>query len=49
MTITAKIMCLTLISAKKRSKKRKYIPKTAVRKAKNAVMTNKQQNNAPVG
>jgi len=48
-TIRAKMMYLTLTSAKKRSKKRKYTPKTAITKAKNAITTSTQHNNAQAG
>ncbi len=48
-TIRAKIMYLTLTSLKKRSKKRKYTPKTAITKAKNAITTSTQHNNAQAG
>ncbi len=48
-TIRAKMMYLTLTSAKKRSKKRKYTPKTAITKDKNAITTSPQHNNAQAG
>ncbi len=48
-TIRAKMMYLTLTSPKKRSKKRKYTPKTAVTKAKNAITTSTQHNKAQAG
>ncbi len=48
-TIRAKMMYFTLTSLKKRSKKRKYTPKTAIRKAKNAITTSTQHNNAQAG
>jgi hypothetical protein len=48
-TIRAKMMCFTLTSLKKRSKKRKYTPKTAITRAKNAITTSTQHNNAQAG
>ncbi len=48
-TIRAKMMYFTLTSLKKRSKKWKYTPKTAIRKAKSAITTSTQHNNAPAG
>ncbi len=48
-TIRAKMMYLTLTSRKKRSKKRKYTPKTDITKAKNAITTSTQHNNAQAG
>ena len=48
-TIRAKMMYLTLTSAKKCSKKRKYPPQTAITKAKNAITTSTQHNNAQAG
>ena len=48
-TIRAKMMYLNLTSLKKRSKKRKYTPKTAITKAKNAITTSTQHNNAQAG
>ena len=48
-TIRAKMMYLTLTSAKKRSKKRKYTPQTAITKAKNAITTSTLHNNAQAG
>jgi len=48
-TIRAKMMYFTLTSLKKRSKKRKYTPKTAITKAKNAITTSTQHNNAQAG
>ncbi len=48
-TIRAKMMYLTLTSPKKRSKKRKYNPQTAITKAKNAVTTSTLHNNAQAG
>jgi len=48
-TIRAKMMYFTLTSLKKRSKKRKYTPKTDITKAKNAITTSTQHNNAQAG
>ncbi len=48
-TIRAKMMYLTLTSRKKRSKKRKYTPKTDITKAKNAITTSTQHYNAQAG
>ena len=47
--IRAKMMYLTLTSLKKRSIKRKYTPKTAVTKAKNAITTSTQHNKTQAG
>jgi len=47
--IRAKMMYLTLTSPKKRSIKRKYTPKTAVTKAKNAITTSTQHKKAQAG
>jgi len=48
-TIMAKMMYFTLTSRKKRSKKRKYTPKTAITRAKSAITTSTQHNNAQAG
>ncbi len=48
-TIKAKMMYLTLTSLKKRSKKRKYTPKTDITKAKSAITTSTQHNKAQAG
>jgi len=48
-TIIAKMMYFTLTSRKKRSKKRKYTPKTAITRAKSAITTSTQHNNAQAG
>ena len=48
-TIRVKMMYFTLTSLKKRSKKRKYTPKTAITRAKSAITTSTLHNNAPAG
>ena len=48
-TIRAKMMYFNLTSLKKRSKKRKYTPKTAITRAKSAITTSTLHNNAPAG
>ena len=49
MIIKARIICLILTSAKQRLIKRKYTPKTAVNKAKNAAITRTEHNSAAAG
>jgi hypothetical protein len=49
MIIRARIMYFILTSAKKRLRKLKYIPETAIKKAKNAETASTQHNNAAAG
>jgi hypothetical protein len=48
-TISAKIMYFILISLKKRLRKLKYIPETAINKAKIAEIASTQHRNAAAG